>query len=136
MIKATSLSIVFVMLVLPGFGQVSFTPPHVIEAQVVVPPDMSPVSGATVDVHAGIVLGKSIGTSFSDSTGRVRFTDVPAADYTLRVALSGFAPVAVGPFPVNDNEGDNPRISSFIILLSPITWSCPEVTAPVPGEEF
>jgi|SRR5579859_2076567 len=62
--------------------------------------------------------------AITPADGTVRFTDVPAGDYSLRFELSGFMTQTLGPFPVrySKNGPDLPQQLHVHMVAGPIWY--------------
>ena len=128
--KRSLIPLLLFFFALPSFGE--FSPPGVVEARVVHGEPDAPVPGATITLRAAEgAMRTQARIEISDPEGAVRFTGVAAREYVLEVALVGFVPTTLGPFPVHENTTEMPRIKRMTVLLNEVAWICgPEIGSP------
>lgn len=102
-------------------ARVGVTPPRRVDVRVV-DGNLNPLSGATVHLIAQLPsAGKRPAVAITDSSGKTHFEGLSEGQYVVRVQLTGFVDVTVGPFAVHE-AAENPRISEIVVLLSPLAW--------------
>jgi hypothetical protein len=89
---------------------------------VVMEPDSTALPGVAVTLLAGSKQ-EAERIAITDSNGRVKFSDVPVGEYTLRFQLSGFAECSIGPFTMRARREDNPWLPQFRLIMNPIMWA-------------
>jgi len=88
---------------------------------VVVDRDSAALPGVTVTLLAG-PHQEAERVAVTDSKGRVRFSEVPVGEYTLRLQISGAAECSIGPFTMRAGPHDNPWLPEFRVVMNPIMW--------------